>query len=60
MADEADVARLHKAASDFMGDIDVLVANAGCGGGRARLEDTDAKIFDRQHATNVRKTHKCD
>ena len=36
------------------GTIDVLVANAGCGGGRAALETTEIESFDRQFATNVK------
>ena len=36
------------------GTIDVLVANAGCGGGRAPLETTEIESFDRQFATNVK------
>ena len=41
----------HGSGSD---NIDVLVANAGCGGGRAALETTEIESFDRQFATNVK------
>jgi 3-oxoacyl-[acyl-carrier protein] reductase len=50
----SDVARLYGEAKEFMGDVDVLVANAGCGGGRAFLEDTELDKFERQHSTNVK------
>lgn len=50
----SDVQRLYKEAKLFMGDVDVLVANAGCGGGRALLEETDLDKFERQHSTNVK------
>ena len=55
-----DVGHVCDAAEDFFGTangggIGVLVANAGCGGGRCRLEDTDiVDGFDKQFTANVR------
>ena len=56
---EADVERVCATAEAFFGTangggIGVLVANAGCGGGRCRLEETDVDSFDRQFSANVR------
>jgi NAD(P)-dependent dehydrogenase (short-subunit alcohol dehydrogenase family) len=51
---EEDVRRLHDEAKAFMGHIDVLVANAGCGGGRALLEKVELDKFERQFDTNVK------
>jgi NAD(P)-dependent dehydrogenase (short-subunit alcohol dehydrogenase family) len=49
-----DVKRLHAEAKAFMGHVDVLVANAGCGGGRALLEKVELDVFEKQFATNVK------
>jgi NADP-dependent 3-hydroxy acid dehydrogenase YdfG len=56
VGNEADVERVCAAAEAFFGagGISVLVANAGCGGGRAPLEHTGAASFDRQFSANVR------
>eukprot|EP00937_MAST-01D_sp_MAST-1D-sp2_P002075 g2075.t1 len=59
VGDEADVARCCAEAAAFFegknsGTVDVLVANAGCGGGRMPLEATEASLFDRQFSTNVK------
>jgi NAD(P)-dependent dehydrogenase (short-subunit alcohol dehydrogenase family) len=54
VSSEADVKRLYGEAKEFLGHVDVLVANAGCGGGRSLLEDTELDKFERQHSTNVK------
>lgn len=52
----ADVERVCAEAAAFFGEegISVLVANAGCGGGRQPVEDCSVELFDKQFATNVR------
>ena len=50
---ESDVVRLYKDATEKMGSIDVLVANAGVGY-FGPLEEMTTEQFDEQFATNVR------
>ncbi|CAE8603949.1 unnamed protein product [Polarella glacialis] len=54
VTNEADVERQFSEALEFLGGLDALVANAGCGAGRQNFEDLPAEQFDRVFSTNVR------
>eukprot|EP00045_Choanoeca_perplexa_P002259 m.23652 g.23652 ORF g.23652 m.23652 type:complete len:245 (-) comp11415_c0_seq4:199-933(-) len=54
VSDVADVDRHYEAAVTAMGGVDVLVANAGCGAGRALLEEVGIDNFDKMMNVNVK------
>ncbi len=54
VAREDDVIALMKACEDAHGRLDVLVNNAGTGGGRKSLEDMDLRVWDETIAINLR------
>lgn len=59
VADEADVVRLFQTCIQDLGDISVLVNNAGILEKQMRLEDIHADRIDRVFATNVRGAFIC-
>lgn len=59
VAEEADVVRLFRTCLQDLGDVDVLVNNAGILEKQMRLEDMHADRIDRVFATNVRGAFIC-
>jgi len=59
VADEADVVRLFRTCIQDLGDVSVLVNNAGILEQQMRLEDMHADRIDRVFATNVRGAFIC-
>lgn len=59
VAEEADVVRLFRTCIQDLGDVDVLVNNAGILEKQMRLEDMHADRIDRVFATNVRGSFIC-
>jgi NAD(P)-dependent dehydrogenase (short-subunit alcohol dehydrogenase family) len=56
---EEDVARMVTATEERFGRLDVLVNNAGFGGGLMPLHEQTTENFDRVHGTNVRGVFFC-
>lgn len=59
VADEADVQQMIAIAGQRFGRLDVLVNNAGGGGGRMPLHEQTAENWDRVHAVNLRGVFLC-
>lgn len=59
VAEEGDVVRLFRTCSQELGDLDVLVNNAGILEKQMRLEEMHADRIDRVFATNVRGAFLC-
>lgn len=59
VSDEADVQRMIATAEEAFGRIDVLVNNAGFGGGLKPLHEQDAEDWDRVHSVNLRGVFLC-
>ncbi|MFI5717627.1 SDR family NAD(P)-dependent oxidoreductase [Nocardia sp. NPDC051750] len=54
VAEEADVRAMIGAAEDRFGRVDILINNAGFGGGMAPLHEQTAENWDRIHSVNLR------
>ena len=54
VADESDVQRMIAAAEEKFGRLDIMVNNAGFGGGMAPLHEQTTESWDRVHSVNIR------
>jgi NAD(P)-dependent dehydrogenase (short-subunit alcohol dehydrogenase family) len=54
VAEEADIRNMIDTAERAFGRVDILINNAGFGGGTAKLHEQTTENFDRVHQTNVR------
>jgi NAD(P)-dependent dehydrogenase (short-subunit alcohol dehydrogenase family) len=59
VADEADVQNMIATAETRFGRLDVLVNNAGFGGGMMRLHEQTTENWDRVHSVNIRGVFFC-
>lgn len=59
VGEEDDVRRMFAEAVERFGRVDVLVNNAGFGGGLMPLDEQTTENFDRVHGTNIRGTFFC-
>ncbi|MFC5749847.1 SDR family NAD(P)-dependent oxidoreductase [Actinomadura rugatobispora] len=59
VADEADVRRMIATAEEEFGRVDVLVNNAGFGGGLKPLHEQTTETWDRVHGVNLRGVFFC-
>lgn len=59
VADEGDVQKLIATAEERFGRLDVLVNNAGFGGGMAPLHEQTTESWDRVHSVNIRGVFFC-